>query len=204
MKSEQVKIKFCGLRSEADIGYVNELLPDYIGFVFAKNSKRYVTPELAFRLKMELDERIVAVGVFVDEEVENVISLLNDRVVDMAQLHGNEDDEYIMRLKVMTDAPVIKAFKIKKVDDVRKAESCVADYLLLDSGEGSGENFDWSLLEGIKREFFLAGGLNERNVREAIDLISPMAVDVSSGIETGGRKDFEKMKAFYNEVRRDA
>lgn len=194
------KIKFCGLMSENDIYNANEIGPDYIGFVFAKKSKRYIEPDHAKHLKSLLDDKIKAVGVFVDEDIDTVANYLNEGIIDIAQLHGSEDDKYIERLKNLTNKPVIKAFKIRSKDDAVNAQHSKADHILLDAGAGDGLTFDWSYLKDIKRDYFLAGGLDVSNVAKAIKL-DPYAVDVSSGIETDGKKDKEKMKAFAANVR---
>ena len=195
------KIKICGLKSMEDISYVNELKPDYIGFVFLKGRARYVSPEQAGSLRKALDASIPAIGVFVNEPVEQVAALLNDGTIQMAQLHGNEDEAYVKALRSLSSSPIIKAFIIKSKEDVERALTFPCDYLLLDNGLGTGESFDWSLLENIERPFFLAGGLHSENVKDAIHLIHPFAVDVSSGVETEGKKDYEKIKAFISAVR---
>ena len=197
------KIKLCGLSRPCDIDMANELKPDYIGFVFAKKSKRYVEPEKAAQLKALLDPEIRAVGVFVDEAPEIVADLLNSGIIDLAQLHGNEDEAYIKSLRQRTDQPIIKAFQIKTQTDIAEAERCSADHILLDSGAGTGVLFDWSLLKNVKRPYFLAGGLSPGNAREAVRLLHPYAVDVSSGIETDGLKDREKAAAFIAAVRKE-
>lgn len=195
------KIKICGLQSEDDISYVNELMPDYIGFVFLQGRRRYISPDDAEHLKSLLDPAIQSVGVFVNESVENVASLLQSGTIQMAQLHGQEDENYAKNLKSMCDKPIIKAFIIKSEEDIKKALAYPSDYLLLDNGLGTGETFDWSLIRNIDRPFFLAGGLNSENVREAISLTGPYAVDTSSGVETDHRKDYNKIKAFIDAVR---
>lgn len=195
------RIKICGLKSEQDIRYANELKPDYIGFVFLKGRKRYVSPSWAAHLRQLLDPRIPAVGVFVNEPVENVISLLESGTIQMAQLHGNEEEAYCKKLKSSCSRQVIKAFIIRSQEDVKKALAFPSDYLLLDNGLGTGETFDWSLIRNIDRSFFLAGGLTCQNVVSAIRFSHPCAVDVSSGLETSDRKDYEKMRAFINTVR---
>ena len=139
---------------------------------------------------------------FVDEDIEKVISLLDEGIIDAAQLHGSEGDEYISVLKKNTGKEIIKAFKIKSEDDIERAEESTADYVLLDSGEGSGKTFDWDLIKEIKREYFLAGGLDTENAEEAVRTLRPYAVDVSSGIETDGIKDKRKMADFVSAVRR--
>ena len=200
-----IKVKFCGLRRPEDISVVNELGVDYAGFVFAKKSKRYVDPETALELRKKLAPGISAVGVFVDEEPEEVARLIKDGVIDIAQLHGSENDAYIARLRELLGTAkknVIQAFKIGSIDDVRKASRSSADMILLDSGAGSGKEFDWSLLKEIKRPYFLAGGLSADNAAEAIERLRPYALDVSSGIETDGFKDKEKMNRFMEKIGR--
>lgn len=197
------KIKLCGLSRQCDIKWANELKPDYIGFIFWSKSKRYVSPEKAKELKAALSPDIKAVGVFVNEPVENVAELLSNNIIDVAQLHGSEDEEYIARLRTLSDKPIIKAFLLKSKDDAANARQSTADFILLDSGMGSGKGFDRSLLKEIDRPYFLAGGLYPENVRDAIDKLSPFAVDVSSGIETDDFKDKNKMAAFVNAVRKE-
>ena len=197
------KIKLCGLSRTKDIEIANALCPDYIGFVFFEKSRRYVRPEKAKELKSLLSDRVKAVGVFVDETPENIARLLSSGIIDIAQLHGNEDDEYIRRLKTLSDKPLIKAFRVESKDEVKSAEASLADYILLDSGQGSGKAFDWELLRDIKRDYFLAGGLDPENVSDAIRALHPFAVDVSSGIETDHIKDKNKMVAFVSAVRKE-
>ena len=197
------KIKLCGLSRPCDIQTANELMPEYIGFVFAPKSKRYVDPQKAARLKELLSSDIRAVGVFVDEAPDTVAALLNSGVIDIAQLHGSEDEAYIQRLRQRTDQPIIKAFQIKSRHDLAKATACTADHILLDSGAGTGNVFDWSVLRDVNRPYFLAGGLSPDNVGDAVRLLHPYAVDVSSGIETDGRKDEEKAAAFIAAVRKE-
>ncbi len=197
------KIKFCGLSRPCDIEAANELKPEYIGFVFASKSRRYVSFKEAQKLKRQLLPGIRAVGVFVNESAEVIADLLNSDVIDIAQLHGDEGEEYIGNLRMLTGKPIIKAFRIRDDEDVLAAESSTADAVLLDSGAGTGVVFDWTLLRDIKRPYFLAGGLDIGNVNEAIEKLHPYAVDVSSGIEINGRKDKEKMTAFAAVVRKE-
>ncbi len=196
-------IKLCGLSRPCDIETANALRPDYIGFVFWEKSRRCVSPKEAADLKQLLSPDIRAVGVFVNEEPEVVADLLNRNVIDLAQLHGSEDEAYLSRLRALTGRPLIQAFRIASEEDLRKAEGSSADEILLDAGAGGGTVFDWSLLRGAKRRYFLAGGLNPKNVKAAIRDLHPYALDVSSGIETGGRKDPEKMAAFVTAVREE-
>ena len=195
------KIKLCGLSSVSDIEAANAIKPEYIGFVFAEKSKRYVSKAQAAVLKSKLDADIKAVGVFLDNDIDTVASMIELGIIDIVQLHGSEDEEYIAKLRTVTDKPIIKAFVIRSQEDVKRAERTSADFVLLDGGKGDGKTFDYGLLENIKRPYFLAGGLNPGNVREAIKKLKPYAVDVSSGVETDGVKDREKMAAFAAEVR---
>lgn len=197
------KIKLCGLSRPCDIDAANRLKPEYIGFVFLPKSKRYVNYEKARELKSLLSLEIKAVGVFVDKSPQTVAQLLNAGTIDIAQLHGNEDEDYIKLLRSLTDKPIIKAFRIKSGDDIARAEESTADCVLLDSGMGTGKQFDWNLIQSIKRPYFLAGGLDCDNVSEAVRTLRPYAVDVSSGIETDGLKDKEKMAAFVATVRKE-
>lgn len=197
------KIKLCGLSRPCDIEAANERKPDYIGFVFASKSKRYVTYEKAMELKSRLSLEIQAVGVFVNEHPQNVAVLLKNGLIDIAQLHGDEDEAYIAKLRLLTDKPIIKAFRIKTAKDMKTAEQSTADYILLDSGAGTGLVFDWSLVKSIRRPYFLAGGLDARSAAEAVKVLHPFAVDVSSGIETDGAKDKRKMAAFVAAVRKE-
>lgn len=197
------KIKLCGLSRPCDIEAANELNPEYIGFVFAPKSKRYITPEKAKELKQLLDANIKAVGVFVNEEAENIADLLNRGIVDVAQLHGDEDEDYIKQLRRLTDKPIIKAIRIESERELADAERCSADCVLLDSGAGTGTVFDWKLIQNMNRPYFLAGGLTPGNVENAVNMLHPYAVDVSSGIETDGLKDKTKMAAFAVAVRKE-
>lgn len=196
-----MRVKFCGLTRPCDIDAANELMPDYAGFVFWNKSRRYVDPETARVLRENLRPEIVSVGVFVDESPEIIACISGRGIIGMIQLHGHEDSGYISHIKALTGLPVIKAFKIRSVDDVKAAEICPADYVMADSGMGTGKVFDWSLLRGISRPYFLAGGLDAGNVGQAVSQLNPFAVDVSSGIETDGMKDKVKMSEFIAAVR---
>lgn len=198
------KIKLCGLTRPCDIETANELMPDYIGFVFAQKSRRYIEPDRALHLKRILDPEISAVGVFVNEAPEHIAALLNREIIDVAQLHGNEDGAYVRQLRTLTDRPLIQAFRIDDRADICRAKASSADLILLDSSSGgTGTAFDWRLLQDIDRPYFLAGGLDPDNVREAISLLHPYGVDVSSGIETNKQKDTAKMAAFVAAVRKE-
>jgi len=188
------KIKICGLSRQCDIEAVNESKPEYIGFVFAPKSRRFITPEKALELRKILNNDIIPVGVFFDEESENVAALVRNGVIDIAQLHGSESEEYISKLKTLVPCPVIKA--------VVQREN--ADFFMFDSpGGGTGQIINWKIINNkdIKKPFFLAGGLDAGNVAEAIRLLNPYAVDVSSGVETDGHKDQQKIAEFIRRAR---
>lgn len=192
-----MKLKFCGLTREADIRAANETRPDYIGFVFAE-SRRRVTDEQAARLRALLSPGIQAVGVFVNDDPTHIALLANRGVIDLIQLHGSESAAYIQRLRTMTAAPIICALRVGKQTDIKREESNLVDFLLLDTYTkdaygGSGRIFDWSLLGEVGKPYFLAGGLNESNITRAMRT-GAYALDLSSGIEADGVKDAEKMR----------
>ena len=198
----KVKIKICGLKRMEDIRAVNDLKPDYIGFVFARQSHRFVTDEEVRVLREQLDPGILPVGVFVNEDPARVAGLLEEGILAMAQLHGQEDEAYVYTLRQLTDRPLIKAISVSGWEDIARANAFPADYILLDHGAGgSGRAFDWSLSERMQRPYFLAGGLHAGNVREALRDTHPFAVDVSSGVETERKKDIGKMRDFIRAVR---
>jgi len=181
-----MKIKICGLKNSVDVDYVNEAMPDYIGFVFAE-SKRRISPQTAAEFKNRLNPKITAVGVFVNTEISSISQLYSAGVINIAQLHGSESEAYINELKKTCDIPVIKAINIEVSPPAN------ADYLLFDNGKGgSGESFDWSLVPKCSKDYFLAGGINLGNIKKAIKL-KPYGIDLSSGTETNGKKDREKI-----------
>lgn len=193
----------CGLSRPCDIAAANELHPEYIGFVFAPKSRRCISPETAKNLKMLLSPQIQAVGVFVNEQPETIARLLREGIIDIAQLHGSEDEAYLHTLRQLTDKPLIKAFRMTAEADLQAIANCSADEILLDSGAGTGTVFDWKQIERIERPYFLAGGLSPDNAAAAVRQLHPYALDVSSGIETDGYKDREKMAAFVAAVRKE-
>lgn len=196
------KIKFCGLSRICDIEAANEILPDYIGFVFAKKSRRYVSPETAERLRAQLRPEIRTVGVFVNESPVYIADLRNRGVMDIVQLHGNETDADIAALRQLCGALVIRAFRVRDMSDAARALESSADAVLLDAAvPGAGQVFDWQLIRGFARPYFLAGGLCPENAAEAVSRLHPDVLDVSSGIETDGYKDPEKMRRFAAAVR---
>lgn len=197
------KIKLCGITRAEDIDTINRLQPDYIGFVFWAKSKRNIDRQKAAELKKMLLPGVKTVGVFVDEDVNYVSELMNTGIIDAAQLHGNEDDDYIGSLRKLTEESVIiKAFRIRNGDDLKTAEKSTADMILLDAGKGEGKKFEWGLLKDFDRPYFLAGGLDTENVTEAIRELHPYGVDVSSGIERDGVKDAGLMEKFSEAVRK--
>ena len=195
------KIKICGLMRAEDIEAVNKYRPDYVGFVLAP-SKRRVSAQDVRRMSAKLEPSIQRVGVFVDEDREMLAKIAENGIIDIIQLHGHEPEEDIVWLKARTKAVVIKAVSVRTGEDIEANRHRVADYLLLDNGAGgTGNTFDWSTLENIKRPFFLAGGLNASNIEEALKY-NPYCVDVSSGVETAGRKDAAKIQKIIDIVRR--
>lgn len=198
-----IKVKICGLSRPIDIEIVNSEKPEYVGFVFA-NSRRRVTPQQALELRSRLEPGIIPVGVFVDETVGNIVSLVQSGVVEVIQLHGSETEDYINEIKALTDKPVIKAVAVERKGEVQKWTKSSADYLLLDNKSGgTGRSFDWDLIGQTDKPYFLAGGLYPKNVRQAIGRTNPFAVDVSSGVEMDGFKDPVKIKEFIKRVREE-
>ena len=201
------KIKICGLTRTEDIEMVNEFLPDYIGFVFAK-SRRQVSAEQAKELKNKLRPAIKAVGVFVNEKPENIAEIANQGIIDLIQIHGDEDAAYCAQLRKLTQAPIIKVVRVQVEDDLAGIEEFDCDYYLFDTLSskeygGTGQAFDHSLLynKEIKKPFFVAGGLNQDNVAAVIEVIKPFGVDTSGGVETDGIKDANKIKEFIKQGR---
>lgn len=198
------KIKICGLRRPQDIEAVNAARPDFAGFVVeVPGSRRSVDKRELRELAGRLEEGILSVGVFVNAPPELVAELLEEGTLDLAQLHGQEDEIYMAELRRLTEKPLIQAFSIQTGQDAERALESRADYLLLDQGRGgTGQTFDWSLLPEINRPFFLAGGLGEENLERAIRQVRPWAVDLSSSLETDGQKDPEKIRRAVELVRR--
>lgn len=200
------KIKLCGMMKKCDIEYANIAKPDFVGFVFA-NTRRLISYDMAREFKDMLDPDIKAVGVFVDEDVNVVGKLLKDGIIDIAQLHGSEDNDYIASLRAICDKPVIKAIKVKDKEDVINASSFDAEYLLFDTYRkgilgGTGESFNWDVLDyySSDKPYFLAGGLELDNIKDAAS-VGSFGLDVSTGIETDGFKDKEKMIEMVRRIR---
>ncbi|MBR6107121.1 MAG: phosphoribosylanthranilate isomerase [Oscillospiraceae bacterium] len=196
------KLKICGLMSAQDAEYANAVQPELAGVVFAKGRRRCVTQETARAIRRALDRRIPLVGVFVDAQVKEISALAEKGIIQLVQLHGQEDAAYLLNLRKVCTLPVIRAYSIRSAGDLRAAAESDADIVLLDSGiGGTGETFDHTLLNGFPRPYFLAGGLTPENAAETVNLLHPYGVDVSSGVETDGRKDAQKMQAFAAAVR---
>lgn len=193
--TERTYIKTCGMTRLEDIAAVNEAHPDMCGFIinFPK-STRSVSAEQQIELAARLDPTICSVGVFVNAPINQIVALAQIGSIQAIQLHGNEDENYIADLRKQCTLPIIKAFQIKNANDLAKAEASSADLVLLDSGQGSGKSFDWSLLQTFARPYLLAGGLNPQTISEALNNLNPWGVDLSSGLETNGLKDREKIQ----------
>ena len=203
-----MKIKTCGLFREEDIDYANELKPDYIGFVFAE-SKRKVGVEKAYNLKNKLDKEIKSVGVFVNDNLDFILNLIKDKIIDIVQLHGNEENDFLDNLKTKTNAKIIKFIPVENAKSILNSLNILSDFILLDNLKGGvGKTFNWNYLKeafelnnnlkkNFNKKYFLAGGLNKENIGEALKF-NPYCVDLSGGLETDGVKDYEKMKYIIN------
>lgn len=205
MKDTRTKIKICGLRRREDVELVNRYRPDLAGFVFAP-SRRQVTWEQASALAEGLQPEIRKVGVFVDAPLEEIRRICSREIIDVIQLHGRESAEQIKWLQEYTGKPVIKAVRVRSQEQILRAGELPCECLLLDTysagqAGGTGETFDLRLIPSIHRHFFLAGGLCPENVGERIGACRPYGVDVSSGVETAGWKDAEKIRRFVEQVR---
>ncbi len=185
------KIKICGLRRNEDIDYVNELLPDFIGFILTSGFRRSIDDETARCLKARLRGDIPAIGVFVNDDINRINSLVSRGIIDIVQLHGNESAEFCEKI----NAPVIKYIKCDEnaAEKIKQYENS-ADYFLFDSGTGTGIPFDWSRIPKTDKPFFLAGGIGADNLKQAANTVKPFAIDLSSSVETNGVKDYNKIK----------
>ena len=198
-----VKVKICGLRRPEDIEAANAAKPDYVGFIFVPETKRYVNPDLAANFRRDLAADIQTVGVFVNAPIEEVVAICQAGTIDLVQLHGEEDQAYIAHLKGQVDQHIIKSVA---VGDELVVDPNQADYLLFDSLSpshgGSGKIFDWQMVSAYQEKpFFLAGGLGVENIEEALKVVRPYAVDASSSLETDGVKDPVKMQEFVAKIR---
>ena len=196
-----MKVKICGLSRPEDIAAVNTARPDYCGFiVHVPKSRRNVSADTLRALRADLADGIIPVGVFVNEPVESVADLLESGVLSIAQLHGQEDDAYIAALRARASRPIWQAFQVKSAADIERANRSLADFILLDAGAGGGTAFDWTLLDGVTRPFALAGGLNEHNLSAALQTRATL-LDLSSGVETDGYKDFHKIQTVVQTIK---
>ncbi len=205
-------IKVCGLRRTEDIEYANELHPDYVGFIFAP-SKRQVSKEFAVQLNSKLNSKIKTVGIFVNEELDTVLDISETVKLDVIQLHGDEDKDYISQLKEKLKqrditVEVWKAIRVKNKESLEGILDIDVEGLLLDTYSkdaygGLGECFNWDIVSDLNstKKIILAGGLDETNIICAKSTVKPDIIDVSSGIETDGFKDYEKMKRFIEKGR---
>ncbi|AMB97268.1 phosphoribosylanthranilate isomerase [Aerococcus urinaeequi] len=198
-----VKVKICGLRRPEDIEAANAAKPDYVGFIFVEGTKRYVEPIQAAQFRKDLAGDIQTVGVFVNARIEKIVAICKAGIIDVIQLHGEEDATYIDQLKGQVDQEIIKSVAVG--DDLVVAPN-QADYLLFDSLSpsrgGSGKVFDWQMVSAYQEKpFFLAGGLGVENIEEALKVVRPYAVDASSSLETDGVKDPVKMQEFVAKIR---
>lgn len=198
-------IKVCGLRRKEDIEYANDLKPDYIGFIFAR-SKRQITKDEAIELKDMLDEEVKTVGIFVNQDTDYVTDIANEVGLDVIQLHGDEDNIYIKKLRESLEQlkrkkEIWKAIRVKNKESLKDIDKLDVEGVLLDTYSeqaygGLGETFNWELVSDLKtdKKLILAGGLDSENIKDAKEIVEPDIIDVSSGVETEGFKDYEKMK----------
>ncbi|EEL89086.1 N-(5'-phosphoribosyl)anthranilate isomerase [Bacillus cereus AH1272] len=198
-------MKICGITDVETAKHACEYGADAIGFVFAE-SKRKITPGLAKEIIQELPANVLKVGVFVNESVEVIQKITDECGLTHVQLHGDEDNHQIRRLNI----PSIKALGVTSEDDMKNAQTYEVDYILFDSPKekfhgGNGKKFAWELLAHMPKDSrektILAGGLNTINIEEAIQTVQPYMVDVSSGVETEGKKDLKKIKQFIKKAK---
>ncbi|MDE6759255.1 MAG: phosphoribosylanthranilate isomerase [Lachnospiraceae bacterium] len=211
-----MKIKICGLKRKEDVDYVNQAVPDWVGFVFA-GTKRQIDYETAKMLKQHLHPQIMVAGVFVNADISFIIRLVAAGILDMIQLHGDEDQAYILELRShlsecgKENVTVIKAVRVRMEEEIKEADELPVDYLLLDAFDeesygGSGKIFDHKLIPQLKKPFILAGGITEKNVICILEGLKeegklPVCVDVSSSVESNGYKDKEKIEKVIGKVR---
>lgn len=194
------KIKLCGLMHEEDAEAANQAHPDWVGLVFDEG-RHFVSDEKAAAIRMALSPHIPAVGVFVRDDPDHIVTLVRAGIIQCVQLHGGESEYYIDQLKEKISVPIIRVVSVKTREDVLKAAHTEAEYLLLDHGKGgTGKSFDWSMIPSITKPWFMAGGIGLLNIRKALSY-HPYAVDISSGVETDGHKDPIKMKQLVEIVR---
>ncbi len=198
-----IKVKICGICHESEIGIMNELMPNYVGFVFIPKSRYFIAPEYASMLRSKLQKGIKSVGVFANESLKNVALCVEVAGLNMVQLHGDETGEYIAALREYIRCPIMKVYKVRKPIDAERGMYSTADYVMLDGGNaGDGKTFDWSMIGKVRRKFFLSGGLTPENVVSALTVSSaPYALNVCSGVEANRTKDYRKVMKFIAAVR---
>lgn len=208
------KIKICGITNYEDALNAVKLGASYIGLNFYKKSPRYIKENDAKKIVGKLPKNVKKVGVFVNENLKTIKKIVDNIDLDIIQLHGSENPNYCQKLKKETKKEIIKAFRIKngiKINEIRsKIKKYYVDYYMFDTYKkgmfgGTGKTFNWNILDikSLKKKFFLSGGLNSENVKEAIKIAKPFAVDVSSSVEEKpGKKDYKKMKEFISIVKK--
>ncbi len=196
------QIKICGIRRPEDADYINACLPDYAGFIFWEKSFRCISLRQAVLLRERIDPRIQTVGVFVDETRETMLQYAASGAINVVQLHGHETDAEIDALKAaLSGIPVWKAFRVRGEADLLRARASHADRVLLDNGYGTGVCFDHSLLDDFAGDYILAGGMTPENIPAAVARYHPAMIDISSGVETEGYKDADKIRRAVEAVR---
>ncbi len=202
------KIKICGIKSPKSVSVLNSVLPDYIGFVFA-NSSRRISNRMAQKISALLDKRIKKVGVFVNAELNDIKYLCDNDIIDVVQLHGSENENYITKLKTLTDKTIVKAIKVNQNGDIlsplnNKVDAYLFDTFVAKGFGGSGQAFSWDKIDFslIDKPIFLAGGINLSNISKAIELKGVYCIDVSSGVETLKNKDDKKIMKIMGIVRK--
>lgn len=202
----KVKIKFCGMRRAEDIEYANECKPDYVGFILSDGFKRTISIEDFLALEKGLDKGIKKVGVFVNERPKNVLEIAEH--LDVIQLHGDEDHSTVMYYSIETNCEIWKAVRAKSPKDIERYKWSHIDKLLIDSFSeecvgGTGKRINTEIVKSAKIEkpFFIAGGITAENIAEIVRDTKPYGVDVSSGTETDGVKDLQKMKRIMEILR---
>ena len=196
------RVKICGLQRPEDVDYVNEVRPDFAGFIFDPSRRRYIEPKAAVSLRFRLADTIRAVGVFVNADPDHILAVSKLVQLDAIQLHGNENENFICQLKERTLLTIIKAIRVETKEDIHKAESSPADLIILDNGRGgTGTIFNWALASDLSRNFLLAGGISPENAADAIRICHPWGLDASSSLETNGYKDQTKIRTFMQSVR---
>ncbi|MEK6876397.1 MAG: phosphoribosylanthranilate isomerase [Nanoarchaeota archaeon] len=196
------KVKVCGITNYEDAAHAAILGSDYLGFNFYELSPRYIDESEVKKFIGRLPKNVRKVGVFVNQNLDAVKKIVENLDLDLIQLHGDETQDYCSKLKAETKKQIIKAFRIKDKNDINKIKNYNVDYLMFDAYKegmfgGTGRTFDWKIIKGANKPFFLSGGLNPKNVKEAIRIAKPYAVDVASGVEANQRKkDYNKIKEF--------